>query len=98
MPLLLGLEKMDRHRMYFNITTNNLVCVNEGVGLPVVRKLGHAYHEWGPEVLYTYPELQKSHKHFFHGTPERLYNLMKRAQEESRSRDLEAVAGRGLGL
>lgn len=65
-PLLLGLETMDQHRMYFNNTTNTLMCLNEGVGLPVVRKLGHAYYEWGPDVLYTYPELQKIHKHFFH--------------------------------
>eukprot|EP00170_Pyropia_yezoensis_P002908 contig_12183_g2914 len=63
-PLLLGLEKMDQHRLYFINTTNELVCVNEGVSLPVVRKLGDAYYQWGPEVLYTYPELQKIHKHF----------------------------------
>ena len=79
-PLLLGLEKMDQHRLYFYNTTNKLVCVNEGVILPVVRKLGHAYYQWGPEVLYTYPELQKIHKHFFHAKPERLYNVMKRAE------------------
>eukprot|EP00170_Pyropia_yezoensis_P002031 contig_8686_g2035 len=79
-PPLLGLEKMDQHRLYFYNTTNKLVCVNEGVILPVVRKLGHAYCQGGAEVPYTYPELQKIHKHFFHAKPERLYNVMKRAE------------------
>lgn len=41
-PLLLGLEKMDLLRMYFNHTKRMLVSVNEGVGLLVVRRLGRA--------------------------------------------------------
>lgn len=78
--MLLGLEKMDEHRMYFNNATNHLVCVDEGVNSPVVRKLGHAYNEWDADVLFTFPELQNTHKHFFHAKPERIYNIMKRAE------------------
>lgn len=56
-PLLLGLEKMEKHRMYFNNMTNRLICVNEGVGLLVVRALGHASYVCGSDMLYTNPEL-----------------------------------------
>lgn len=78
-PLLLVQGRMDHHRICFNNTTNTLACVNDGVGLPVVRKPGHAYYEWGFDMLYTYPELRKTHKHVCHARPERLSNVMKRA-------------------
>lgn len=79
-PLLLGLDFLDRHNMYVNNTTNRLVCVNEGIQVPLVRKMGHIFFEWEAEILYTFPELQRIHKHFFHANSERLYALMRRAK------------------
>lgn len=70
---------LHQHRMYFNNTATTLVCVNEGVSLPVVRKLGHAYFERGSDMLYTSSELQKVHRRFFHAKREMLYSVMKRA-------------------
>jgi len=80
MPILLGFTKMDEHRMYFKNATNHFVCGDEGANVPVVRKLGHADYEWDVDVLFTCPEFQKIHKHFFHANPERLYGVMKRAE------------------
>eukprot|EP00170_Pyropia_yezoensis_P002014 contig_8608_g2018 len=71
-PLILGLDFLDEHKMYVNNTTNMLVCVNEGIQVPLVRKTGHIFFEWGAVILYTFPELQRIHKHFFHAIPERL--------------------------
>ena len=68
-PFLLGLDIMDRYRMYVNNVTNHLVCVNEGVAVPVVRKYGHIYLDWGSDILYTFSELQRIHKHFYHARP-----------------------------
>lgn len=70
---------MNLHRMYFNNTANTLVCVNEAVCLPMVRKLGHAYDEWCLDALYTYSEVQKIDKHFFHAKSVRLYSVMQHA-------------------
>jgi len=65
-----------------NNVTNHLVCVKEGVAVPLVRKFGHIYLDWGLEVLYTFPELQRIQKHFYHAKPERLYSLMRRAKDK----------------
>eukprot|EP00170_Pyropia_yezoensis_P002017 contig_8609_g2021 len=79
-PLLLGLDFLDEHKMNVNNTTKMLICVNKGIQVPLVRKMGHIFFEWGTDILYTFPELQRIHKHFFHASPERLYALMRRAK------------------
>jgi len=57
-PFLLGLDTLDRYKMYVNTVTDELVCVNEGISLPTIRSDGHVYYrwEWIPEMLYTFPE------------------------------------------
>ena len=95
-PFLLGLDIMDRYRMYVNKVTNHLVCVNEGVAVPVVRKYGRIYLDRGSDVLYTLSELQRIHKHFYHAKPVRLYALMRRYKVKEATpgtlRQLEKVA------
>ena len=81
-PFLMGLDILDLYHMWVNDVTNHLVCINEGVSLPLVRKLGRIYLDWGSIILYTFPELQRIHKHFYHANPERLYALMSRAKDE----------------
>jgi len=81
-PLLMGLDILDLYHMWVNDVTNHLVCINEGVSLPLVRKLGRISLDWGSIFLYTFPELQRIHKHFYHAKPERLYALMSRAEDE----------------
>ncbi|OSX76497.1 hypothetical protein BU14_0188s0015 [Porphyra umbilicalis] len=83
-PFLLGLDTLDRYKMYVNNVTDELVCVNEGVSLPTTRSDGHVYYswEWNPDILYTFPELVRIHRHFFHASPERLYAVMRRAKNE----------------
>jgi len=71
-PFLLGLGIMDRYRMYVNSVTNHLICVNEDVSVPVVRKYGHIYLDWGSDILFTFSELQRIHEQFYHAKPERL--------------------------
>lgn len=75
-PLLLGLDVLDSHGTYINTVKNKLVCVNAGVDRPVVRNLGHVHTEWGPAILYTFPELQKIHKQHFLAIPEHLFPLI----------------------
>ncbi|GAB0498186.1 hypothetical protein MMPV_009527 [Pyropia vietnamensis] len=72
-PLLFGMDTLDKFRMYANTVLNRLVCEVYSVTVPLVRKLGHVYYVWERNVLYTLPELRKLHRHFFHPQPDRLY-------------------------
>jgi len=83
-PFLLGLETLDRYKMYVINVTDELVCVKEGINLPTIRSDGHAYYrrEWSPDILYTFPELVRIHRHFSYASPERLYAVMRRAKTE----------------
>jgi len=68
-PFLLGLDTFDLHRMYVNNVTNRLMCVDKGVAVPLVRKFGHIYLDWGSKILYTFPDLQRIQEHFNHAKP-----------------------------
>jgi len=83
-PFLLGLDTLDRYKMYVNNVTNELVCAKEGVSLPTTRSEGHVFYswEWSPDILCTFPELVRMHRHFFHASPDRLYAVMRRAKNE----------------
>jgi len=83
-PFLLGLDTLDRYKTYVNNVTDELVCMNEGISLPTIRSDGHVYYswEWSPDILYTFPELVRILRHFFHASPERLYAVMRRAKGE----------------
>lgn len=81
-PLLFGLDILDKFRMYANTVLNRLVCEAYSVTVPLVRKLGHVYYVWEQNVLYTMPELRKLHRHFFHPQPDRLYAVINKAGGE----------------
>ena len=82
-PLLMGLEILDRCKLVIDVCKNELLCPERGWSLPLTRKLGHIYIEWGTEVLYTTNELQRIHRHFIHAPADRLFSLMKRAYDPS---------------
>jgi len=46
MPFLLGLDTLNRYKMYVNNVTDELVCVNEEVSFPTTRSDGHVYYSW----------------------------------------------------
>jgi len=79
---LLGLDVLDKYRLYVHTVSNRLVCVNEGVDIPVVGNYGHVYYIWDMATFYSFSELQRIHKHFFHVLPDRLYALMRRAKDK----------------
>eukprot|EP00170_Pyropia_yezoensis_P002751 contig_11549_g2756 len=78
-PLLLGLDTLDKFHMYANTVLNRLVCEAYSVSVPLVRKLGHVYFVWERNVLCTMPELRKLHRDFFHPQPSRLYAVINKA-------------------
>ena len=82
-PMLVGLDVLDKQGWYADNTTNMLVCPSTNTRTPITRKFGHLYLEWGViNTLFCKQELTKLHKHFFHPSVQKLYDLIKRAKPE----------------
>lgn len=82
-PLLLGLDVMDREGVIANNVRNQLQNPGQEWYLPIIRKYGHMYITWDKnEVLFTRPELIKLHRHFKHPDSQKLWNLIQRAKPD----------------
>ena len=81
-PLLLGLDLLDKCRMYFNNVRNLLCFPDINWEIPIARKLGHAYVEWKKldSILFTRSELLRLHRGFQHPHQDKLLNILKRAR------------------
>lgn len=80
LPLLIGLDVIDRYKVSVDAARNQLSSVDGSWCVPLQRKNGHLYYLWTvANVLYTRAELVKLHKHLFHPTTGKLYNLIERA-------------------
>jgi hypothetical protein len=78
-PLLLGMDFLDKHRVIFDVTRNVLIHRPTNASKPLARKHGHVYIEWDSDLLFTYGELLKIHQNFFHPTVNNLMDRFKRA-------------------
>lgn len=87
-PFHLGLDNMERYRMLIDTDKCALSSRHQGWTVPLRKKLGHLYYEWGPQNLFTETELMKVQKHFHHSDSERLYAIMKRSDPEKTSPQL----------
>lgn len=56
-PLLIGLDVLDKYYLYCNNVRNELVCEDPVWSHPITRKLGHLYYVWEHDVMYTMAEL-----------------------------------------
>ncbi|KAF1937549.1 hypothetical protein EJ02DRAFT_458633, partial [Clathrospora elynae] len=81
-PFLLCLADMDRLKVYFNNTTDELVQGND-VRIPVIRKWGHPWFHLNKRekatVFLTETELRRLHRRFGHLAVMRLAKLLKDA-------------------
>lgn len=96
-PFLLGLDVLDNERLVADNVSNVLESRRDKWKLPIKRKHGHMFVEWGQEsIRFTKAELQKLHLHLFHANVQKLYNLLKRARPEEVTADtrrtLEEIA------
>jgi len=58
--------------MYEKNFINHLVHVTNGVAMPLVRTFGDIFLNWGSEILHIFPELLRTHEHFYHAKTKRL--------------------------
>lgn len=87
-PLLLGIDVLDREQLVTDNVDNVLRSRRYGWEMPIIRRNGHLYVVWNySQVVYTRSELKKLHLHFFHPSARKLYNLLKRADPSSVSSD-----------
>ena len=80
-PLLLGLDILESYKLVIDVAGRLLISKDHGWELDLIRKLGHIYCVWATDVLYTTNEVRRIHRHFFHAHPERIFSLMKRAED-----------------
>ncbi|KAF2023536.1 hypothetical protein EK21DRAFT_118683, partial [Setomelanomma holmii] len=93
-PFLLCLADMDRLKVYFNNTTDELVQGN--IRIPVLRKWGHPWFHLNKReratVFLTETELRRLHRRFGHPAVMRLAKLLKDAGHDNfEERTLEEV-------
>ena len=95
-PLLMGLDAMDKFTVYVNNVQNLLVHDKLGWAIPLQRINGHVYYKWEEEVLFTISELKKMHLGLYHPSTEKLINLIRRANSQDAtgetSKILEQIA------
>lgn len=78
-PMLIGLDFLDEHNLVANNVKNSLISEMEGWSIPITRQFGHLYVNWEKQILYTRSELERLHRHFYHPSSNKLYNLIKKA-------------------
>lgn len=80
-PMLIGLDVMDKYKLIADNVDNKLICKKNDWNGGLTRKYGQIYYEWQYGVMYTELELKRIHRHFYHAHPELIYSLMKRAED-----------------
>ena len=85
-PLLFELDTLDNHKMYINNVEDVLVCTEPSYEHPITWKFGHLFYEW-EDVLYTDNELKRIDRHIYHAHPDKVSNLMKRAEDPNANKE-----------
>jgi hypothetical protein len=81
-PMLVGLDVLDKYALAIDNVANVLDSRITGTKTPLARKLGHISLEFRKEdrVLFTTAELVKLHRAFVHPSAEKLLKLLKRVK------------------
>ena len=92
-PFLLGLDILDQHQLMADNIDNKLRSRALGWSMPIVRHRGHLYIQWNTNyVLFTRAELNRLHKHFWHPSSGKLYNLLKRTNPLDANEETERMS------
>lgn len=84
-PFLLSLSDLDNNKAYFDNLSDMIRLLKNDtyISIPVVRKFGHAFLQWGPMTattsFLTESELRVLHRRFGHPSVQRLVNMLNRA-------------------
>lgn len=82
-PLLIGLEIMRDHGLVLDYSEDVLKDRTKRWSLPITFANGHSFvGTTNHIIMFTKPELEKLHLHFFHPSTGKLYNLLKRVKSD----------------
>lgn len=91
-PLLLGLDLLDKYDLVADNVDNVLRSKVFGWTVPMKRAHGHMFVQWDlREILYTRAELERLHLHFFHPSVQKLLNLLKRGTPNRVDKDTSRI-------
>lgn len=86
-PFLLGLNNLTKLKILLDVGKDRISSANLNWEMPVIRKHGHLYIAWPKCVMFTVRELKKVHRHLFHSQPDRIYQLLRRANPNGTTAD-----------
>lgn len=91
-PLLLGLDLLDEHKLVADNVDNVLISKVGGWRVPITDAHGHLFVRWDLyQVPYTRTELERLHLHFFHPSTQKLLALLKRGTPERVNSDTPKI-------
>jgi hypothetical protein len=92
-PLLIGLDLLGRYSLDVIVAKGVLRSDDEKWSLPLVQKDGHIFLEWNRvlDICYTREELTKIHRHFYHPSTTKLFNLLRRADPKNLAEDTRRI-------
>lgn len=80
-PLLLGLRELRHHKILVDYLSNTMENRYLGWKVKLNDKFGHLYWDLSQsESCYSRFEIERLHKHFFHPSARKLYDLLKRSE------------------
>lgn len=80
-PLLLRLDVMAEYVIVFDVCNNIPSSKTYPRKVPLIIKLGYIYISWPEHILYMTSELTKVRRDLFHLALERIFSIMKRAND-----------------
>lgn len=88
-PFLLGLDILDKLKLVVDNVDMVLDCRVNNQRLPIVRKHGHLYIEWGAadRIFFIREQLTKLHRGFHHPSAQKLHELLRRSKAKDPKED-----------
>jgi hypothetical protein len=85
-PLLIGLDVLDKYKLNVLTVENQLTSVSHGWKIPLERRNGHVYLTWNPRaycIMFSSEQLRRFHQHFHHPSAGILYELLTRSEAKT---------------
>ena len=91
-PLLLGLRELRDHQLLVDYLDNTLLNRRLGWKTRLTDKFGHLYWELSvQESFYSQSEIERMHRHFFHPSSKKLYDLLKKSEIGQATENLKGL-------
>ena len=91
-PLLLGLRELRTQRLLVDFLSNTLSCKHQGWSTRLCEKYGHLYWDLlSMESFYSTADIERLHRHFFHPSTKKLYDLLKRSELGKTTENLRSI-------